>query len=202
MRRSLPSLPLPAHSTPSALACSVHRNGAEVSATTDADGPSSIRPSLSIERSCTSPSRKSAWVPTVQKVGVAADTTTHKVLATARAAAAARKLSMSELSRELSRIDVSGRCLAGSRRRWSACDCPIPPSTSGSRIHRPRCGAQRLAVDDRARSAGQEADVDAIVPPRVVQDANHLLDALWLQRPPHLALLDGIQLLAVGDEHR
>jgi hypothetical protein len=43
-----------------------------VSASTDAAGPGKTRPSLSIERSSTSPLRKSAWVDTVQKVGVAA----------------------------------------------------------------------------------------------------------------------------------
>jgi hypothetical protein len=65
-------LPLPAHNVPSAEAITVHRNGAAVSATREADGPRNIRPSLSIDRSDASPLRKSAWVDTVQNVGVAA----------------------------------------------------------------------------------------------------------------------------------
>src|SRR5688572_5347321 len=69
--RTLPSLPLPAHSEPSGAATIDHRNGAEVSPTTDAAGPRNIRPSLSIDRSSTSPLRKSACDETVQKVGLA-----------------------------------------------------------------------------------------------------------------------------------
>ena len=53
-------------------ATTVHRNGAAVSATSDVDGPRNTRPSLSMDRSSTSPFRKSLCVATVQNVGMAA----------------------------------------------------------------------------------------------------------------------------------
>src|SRR3954468_1609147 len=68
-----PSLPVPAHSVPSAPASSVHRNGAAVSATCVVAGPRKTRPSLSMERFSTSPLRKSVWVATVQNVGAEAE---------------------------------------------------------------------------------------------------------------------------------
>src|SRR5204863_7096269 len=73
--RTRPSLPVPAQSVPSAPESTVHRNGAEVSATCAVTGPRKTRPSLSIERFSTSPLRKSACVDTVQKVGVEARST-------------------------------------------------------------------------------------------------------------------------------
>ena len=50
----------------------VHRNGAAFRRRCDGDGPRNMRPSLSIDRSSTSPFRKSACVDTVQNVGAAA----------------------------------------------------------------------------------------------------------------------------------
>ena len=94
-RSSLPSLPLPAHSVPSLPACSVQRNGAEVSATTDADGPSSMRPSLSIERSCdVALEEVGLRADRPEGRGRGADDRDRSRPQTARAAAAARNFSM------------------------------------------------------------------------------------------------------------
>jgi len=65
----------------------VQRNGAEVSATTEGEGPRKSRPSLSIETSSASPFRKSAWVDTVQNVADAAPRPAAPTISTAAAAA-------------------------------------------------------------------------------------------------------------------
>jgi hypothetical protein len=73
------SFPDPAKRVPSGSARTVQRKGAAVSATRAGEGPRKTRPSLSMERSSTSPLRNSAWVATFQNTGLAADTTTTRV---------------------------------------------------------------------------------------------------------------------------
>src|SRR5262245_18781810 len=91
MRSTLPSLPDPAQIVPSLDAMTLHRNGATVSASTDADGPRNTRPSASIDRSSTSPFRKSFWVDTVQNVGAAPDRAAHPEEASNKAQAQRRR---------------------------------------------------------------------------------------------------------------
>ena len=70
------------------------------------------------------------------------------------------------------------------------------------RQHRRRQRRHGLAVDDGAGRAAEEADVDAIVAARVVQQPDQLGHRLRFERAARVALLDDVQLTAVADENR
>src|SRR5687767_4907157 len=215
MRNTLPSFPLPAHSDPFPSGIAVHRNGAVVSLTIAACGPSTTRPSLSMESPSTSPFKKSACVATVQNVGEAArtavnrQTTATPVSATARRAVVigfvGSKLARLYFNRQRARSDhCHGHrdLILAERRAAHRAEAAAVAIAFEYRQHRRRQRRHRLTVDHGPGGAIDQADVDAIVASRRVEDLDHLRDALRLHRAAHLTLFDGVELSAVGHHDR